>query len=140
MEQAEHDPEIRVGIGTGAGDKSVGACADLVALSRGESLAPDDAEQQAWGFGGFAAHPISKPVVGAVNGFAFGGGCELALMCDLIVAADTAQFALPEVKVGRSEEHTSELQSLMRISYAVFCLTTKNSQHAKHNTFTDHTH
>src|SRR3546814_4003695 len=100
MEQAEHDPEIRVGIGTGAGDKSVGACADLVALSRGESLAPDDAEQQAWGFGGFDAHPISKPVVGAVNGFAFGGGCELALMCDLIVAADTAQFALPEFKVG----------------------------------------
>ena len=100
LEQAEHDPEIRVVIVTGAGDKSFCAGADLVALSRGESLAPDDAGQQAWGFGGFAAHPISKPVIGAVGGFAFGGGCELALMCDLIVAADTAQFALPEVKVG----------------------------------------
>ncbi len=100
LEEAESDPEIRVVIITGAGDKSFCAGADLVALSRGESLAPDDAEQQAWGFGGFAAHPISKPVIGAVNGFAFGGGCELALMCDLVVAADTAQFALPEVKVG----------------------------------------
>jgi len=100
LEQAEHDPEIRVVIVTGAGDKSFCAGADLVALSRGESLAPDDPAQQAWGFGGFAAHPISKPVIGAVNGFAFGGGCELALMCDLVVAADHAQFALPEVKVG----------------------------------------
>ena len=100
LEEAEGDPDIRAVIVTGAGDKSFCAGADLVALSRGESLAPDDAAQQAWGFGGFAAHPISKPVIGAVNGFAFGGGCELALMCDLVVAADHAQFALPEVKVG----------------------------------------
>jgi len=94
LEQAEQDPEIRAVIVTGAGDKSFCAGADLVALSRGESLAPDDAEQQAWGFGGFAAHPISKPVIGAVNGFAFGGGCELALMCDPIPAARAAQFGL----------------------------------------------
>ena len=100
LEEAEADPEIRVIIITGAGDKSFCAGADLVALSRGEALAPDDKAQQAWGFGGFAAHPISKPIIGAVNGFAFGGGCELALMCDLIVASENAQFGLPEVKVG----------------------------------------
>ena len=100
LDEAEADPDIRVVIVTGAGDKAFCAGADLVALSRGGALAPDDKAQQAWGFGGFAAHPISKPVIGAVNGFAFGGGCELALMCDLIVAAENAQFGLPEVKVG----------------------------------------
>lgn len=100
LDEAESDPEIRVVIITGAGDKAFCAGADLVALSRGGALAPEDKAQQAWGFGGFAAHPISKPVIGAVNGFAFGGGCELALMCDLIVAAENAQFGLPEVKVG----------------------------------------
>ena len=100
LEEAENDPEIRAVIITGAGDKAFCAGADLVALSRGGQLAPDDKAQQAWGFGGFAAHPISKPVIGAVNGFAFGGGCELALMCDIVVASENAQFGLPEVKVG----------------------------------------
>lgn len=100
LEEAENDPEVRAVVITGAGDKAFCAYADLVALSRGENLAPDDKTQQAWGFGGYAAHPISKPIIGAVNGFAFGGGCELALMCDLIVAAENAQFGLPEVKVG----------------------------------------
>ena len=100
LEEAENDAEIRAVVITGAGDKSFCAGADLVALSRGGALAPEDKAQQAWGFGGFAAHPISKPIIGAVNGFAFGGGCELALMCDLIVASENAQFGLPEVKVG----------------------------------------
>ena len=77
-----------------------GIGADLVALSRGESLAPSDPDQLAWGFAGMVSHPISKPIIAAVNGFAFGGGCEIALMSDIIVAADHAQFGLPEVKVG----------------------------------------
>jgi crotonobetainyl-CoA hydratase len=100
LDEAEADPEIRVVIVTGAGDKSFCAGADLVALSRGEALQPEDKAQQAWGFAGMVAHPISKPIIAAVNGFAFGGGCEIALMSDLIVAADHAQFGLPEVKVG----------------------------------------
>ena len=100
LEEAENDPEIRVVVITGAGDKSFCAGADLVALSRGESLYPDDPAQQAWGFAGMVSHPISKPIIAAVNGFAFGGGCEIALMSDIIVAADHAQFGLPEVKVG----------------------------------------
>ncbi|HEY0596646.1 enoyl-CoA hydratase-related protein [Sphingopyxis sp.] len=100
LEEAENDPEIRAVVITGAGDKSFCAGADLVALSRGESLAPSDPEQQAWGFAGMVSHPISKPIIAAVNGFAFGGGCEIALMSDIIVAADHAQFGLPEVKVG----------------------------------------
>ena len=100
LETAEADPEIRAVIITGAGDKSFCAGADLVALSRGESLAPSDPDQLAWGFAGMVSHPISKPIIAAVNGFAFGGGCEIALMSDIIVAADHAQFGLPEVKVG----------------------------------------
>jgi crotonobetainyl-CoA hydratase len=100
LEEAENDHEIRVVVITGAGEKSFCAGADLVALSRGEPLAPSDPAQQAWGFAGMVSHPISKPVIAAVNGFAFGGGCEIALMSDLVVAADHAQFGLPEVKVG----------------------------------------
>jgi crotonobetainyl-CoA hydratase len=100
LERAEADPEIRAVILTGAGDKAFCAGADLVALSRGERLAPQDKVQAGWGFAGFVQHPISKPVIAAVNGFALGGGTELALASDLVIAAETAQFGLPEVKRG----------------------------------------
>lgn len=100
LELAENDPEIRVVILTGAGDQAFCAGADLKALSRGERLAPEDKAQRAWGFAGVVQHPISKPMIAAVNGFALGGGTELALSCDLVVAADHAQFGLPEVKRG----------------------------------------
>lgn len=100
LETAENDPEIRAVVITGAGDRSFCAGADLVALSRGESLQPDDKAQQEWGFAGMVAHPISKPIIAAVNGFALGGGTELALASDIVIAADTAQFGLPEVKRG----------------------------------------
>ncbi|HEY4278600.1 MAG TPA: enoyl-CoA hydratase-related protein, partial [Conexibacter sp.] len=52
------------------------------------------------GFAGFALAPPRKPIVAAVEGYAFGGGFELALACDLIVASRDAQFALPEVRRG----------------------------------------
>ncbi len=100
LEQAETDPDIRVVIITGAGDQAFCAGADLKALSRGERLAPEDKTQARWGFAGMVQHPISKPIIAAVNGFALGGGTELALASDLVVAADTASFGLPEVKRG----------------------------------------
>lgn len=100
LEQAEADPEIRAVIVTGAGEQSFCAGADLKAISRGEAIYPDDPVQLAWGFAGFVAHPISKPVIAAVNGFALGGGTEIALASDIIIAADHAQFGLPEVKRG----------------------------------------
>ena len=100
LEEAEHDPEVRVVILTGAGDQAFCAGADLKALSRGARLAPKDPVQAAWGFAGMVSHPISKPIIAAVNGFALGGGTELALASDLVVAADTAAFGLPEVKRG----------------------------------------
>jgi crotonobetainyl-CoA hydratase len=100
LERAEADPDVRVIILTGAGDKAFCAGADLVALSRGEPIAPTDPVQRAWGFAGFVEHPVSKPVIAAVNGFALGGGTELALASDMVIAAETAQFGLPEVKRG----------------------------------------
>ncbi len=100
LEEAQSDPEVRVVIVTGAGDQAFCAGADLKALSRGERLAPDDKTQAGWGFAGFVQHPISKPIIAAVNGFALGGGTELALASDLVVAADSASFGLPEVKRG----------------------------------------
>lgn len=98
LETAEEDPEVRVVVLTGAGDKSFSAGADLKAVAAGESLNPPGTER--WGFAGFVQHPISKPVVAAVNGTALGGGTELVLACDLAVAAETATFGLPEVKRG----------------------------------------
>lgn len=100
LHAADKDSEIRAVIVTGAGDKAFCAGADLVALSRGESLAPDDKTKQAWGFAGLITHPISKPMIGCVNGDALGGGLEITLACDLAVAVDTARFGLPEPKRG----------------------------------------
>ena len=100
LEEAEADTDVWVVILTGAGDKAFCAGADLVAVSRGDRLEPEDPKQAAWGFAGFVRHPISKPVIAAVNGFALGGGTEISLAADLVVAADTANFGLPEVKRG----------------------------------------
>lgn len=100
LEQAEHDPEVRVVILTGAGDLAFCAGQDLKAVARGEATSPDDPVKRAWGWGGIASHPISKPVIAAVNGFALGGGTEITLYADLAVAADHVAFGLPEVTRG----------------------------------------
>lgn len=100
LERADADTAIRVVIITGAGDQAFCAGADLKAISRGERIEPEDKTQRAWGFAGMVRHPISKPIIAAVNGFALGGGTEIALASDLVVAADHAQFGLPEVKRG----------------------------------------
>ncbi|MEZ0365177.1 crotonase/enoyl-CoA hydratase family protein [Mycobacterium sp. pUA109] len=98
LQQAQHDPEVRAVVITGAGDKSFCAGADLKAISRGENLFhPDHSD---WGFAGYVHHFIDKPTIAAVNGTALGGGTELALASDLVVAQERAQFGLPEVKVG----------------------------------------
>jgi crotonobetainyl-CoA hydratase len=92
------DPELRVAIVTGAGERFFSAGWDLKEAAAGADLEGD------YGPGGFAGltelHDLDKPVIAAVNGMAVGGGFELALCCDLIVAADHAQMFLPEVGVG----------------------------------------
>jgi crotonobetainyl-CoA hydratase len=95
---AQADPDVRAVVITGAGDKSFCAGADLKAIARRENLYhPDHAE---WGFAGYVHHFIDKPTIAAVNGTALGGGTELALASDLVVADGRAQFGLPEVKRG----------------------------------------
>ena len=84
---------------TGAGDRAFCAGADLKALSQGDRREPDDPRELAWGFGSIPSS-ISKPTIAAVNGFALGGGSEISLASDMIVAAETASFGLPEVKRG----------------------------------------
>jgi crotonobetainyl-CoA hydratase len=93
-----NDPDLRVAILTGAGQKFFSPGWDLKGAADGEASDSD------WGVGGFGGlnYPrnLDKPVIAAVNGIAFGGGFELVLGCDLIVAEEHATFALPEIKVG----------------------------------------
>lgn len=98
LEEAHTDPEVRAVVLTGAGDKSFCAGADLKAISRGENLFHPTRGD--WGFAGYVQHVIDKPTIAAVNGTALGGGTELALASDLVVAEESAKFGLPEVKRG----------------------------------------
>ena len=92
------DPELRVAIITGAGEKLFSAGWDLKEAAQGM---PPDSDYGVGGFGGLQQLPnLNKPVIAAVNGMAVGGGFELALSADLIVAAEHARFALPEARAG----------------------------------------
>jgi crotonobetainyl-CoA hydratase len=98
LQQAQDDADVRAVVLTGAGDKSFCAGADLKAISRRENIFhPAHPE---WGFAGYVSHFIDKPTIAAVNGTALGGGTELALASDLVVAEERAKFGLPEVKRG----------------------------------------
>jgi crotonobetainyl-CoA hydratase len=92
------DPDLRVAIVTGGGGKFFSAGWDLKGAAAGE---PPDADYGVGGFGGLQELPgLNKPVIAAINGMAVGGGFELALSCDMILAADHARFALPEIRAG----------------------------------------
>lgn len=93
----DQDPSLRVGIVTGTG-RFFSAGWDLNAANSGEAV---DAVHSPGGFAGLTEYfTLSKPVIAAVNGLAVGGGFELALAADLIVASETAQFWLPEAQLG----------------------------------------
>lgn len=91
------DPQLRVGVITGAGTAFC-AGADLKELAANRPI--HDPEHPEWGFAGIVQHYVDKPLIAAVNGFALGGGTEIALACDLVVADETATFGLPEVRRG----------------------------------------
>lgn len=92
------DDTLRVAILTAAGDRFFCPGWDLKAAAAGE---PPDADYGVGGFGGLQQLPgLNKPVIGAINGLAFGGGFEIALSCDLLIVAEHATFALPEINSG----------------------------------------
>ncbi|MEQ9260864.1 MAG: carnitinyl-CoA dehydratase [Roseovarius sp.] len=92
------DPELRVAIITGAGEKFFCPGWDLKAAADGDAV---DGDYGVGGFGGLQElRAMNKPVIAAVNGICCGGGFEWALSADIILAADHAQFALPEIRSG----------------------------------------
>ena len=111
------DPALRVAIVTGAGARFFSAGWDLKAAARGEEDGAD------FGPGGFAGltelFDLHKPVIAAVNGIAAGGGFELALACDLIVACEEAEFFLPEVNVGLIPDAGGVLRLPRRLPRAI---------------------
>ncbi len=110
------DPDLRVAIITGAGDKFFCAGWDLKAAAGGEAV---DEDYGAGGFGGLQELPdLNKPVIAAVNGIACGGGLELALSADIILAADHATFALPEIRSGTVADAAS-IKMPKRIPYHI---------------------
>jgi crotonobetainyl-CoA hydratase len=128
------NPDLRVAILTGAGEKFFSAGWDLKAVSKGEQA---DADYGVGGFGGLQELPdMNKPIIGAINGIACGGGLEIMISTDIIIAAEHATFALPEINVGVIADAAS-IKLRRRIPYHVaveFLMTGRwmDTKEAKH--------
>ncbi len=110
------DPELRVAIITGAGEKFFCPGWDLKAAADGDEV---DGDYGQGGFGGLQELPgLNKPVIAAINGICCGGGLELALSADIILAADHASFALPEIRSGTVADAAS-IKLPKRIPYHI---------------------
>src|SRR6201997_2373667 len=99
FENARDDSNVRGVILTGAGEKAFAAGADISEVANQTAIEAEESTR----FGQSVTDLIEnlgKPVVAAVNGFALGGGCELAMACTLRIAAESARFGQPEVKLG----------------------------------------
>jgi enoyl-CoA hydratase len=96
LEEMDRDPEVRVMIVTG-GEKVFAAGADIKEMA---DAGPFDERIQGRLAFRDRINKISKPVIAAVSGYALGGGCELALSCDIIIASETARFGQPEINLG----------------------------------------
>ncbi|MFK7958964.1 MAG: enoyl-CoA hydratase-related protein [Phycisphaerales bacterium] len=96
LERWDEDPAIAVVVLTG-GPRAFAAGADIGEMATRGAIEMEERDQfRTWD----RIRRVRKPLVAAVNGFALGGGCELMMICDVIVAADTAQFGQPEIKLG----------------------------------------
>ncbi|NBR37797.1 MAG: crotonobetainyl-CoA hydratase [Alphaproteobacteria bacterium] len=98
------DHDLRVGIITAKGDRIFSAGWDLKSLNSGDAKLDEWWDDGDYGEGGFAGltenWSLNKPVIGALNGLVIGGGFEIALACDLLIASDHVEFALPEMPLG----------------------------------------
>lgn len=111
FDDLDADDSLRVGVLAG-GAKAFSSGADLAALRRGQSpVVPGR------GFGGLTERPPLKPLIAAVEGYALGGGFEMVLACDLVVAASDAQFGLPEVTRGLIASAGGLLRLPTRVPY-----------------------
>lgn len=100
----KEDEDAWIAILTGAGERAFSAGNDLkataAATARGEQMIARPPDNRPMYFGGVVGLQCDKPIIAAVNGVAAGGGFEIALACDLIIASENARFALPEPRVG----------------------------------------
>jgi enoyl-CoA hydratase len=97
FDELEHDQRVRAVVLTGAGERIFCAGMDLAAVGAGQAAAINGVPG---GFAGIVRRDFGKPLIAAVNGAALGGGFEIVLACDLVVAAASARFGLPEVGLG----------------------------------------
>jgi enoyl-CoA hydratase len=98
LEELQADDSVRVVVITGAGEKSFVAGADIAEFEGRTALTQRDVMTGRSLFTAFDA--FTKPVIAMINGFCLGGGCELAMACDLRIASDKARFAQPEINLG----------------------------------------
>ncbi len=115
------DPELRVGIVTAAGDRVFSAGWDIKAAQAQDEVGKW--WEQDYGPGKFAGltelWDLNKPVIAAVNGHALGGGLELAIACDLLIAVEHAEFAMPELPIGILPDSGGIQRIPRRLPYAV---------------------
>ena len=100
LERADEDEEVHVLILTGAGDKAFMAGADLNEMAKRSTKSELGIYSRRRRAVTTRLEHLSKPSIAAVNGYAFGGGCEMAMACTLRIAADTAKFGQPEINLG----------------------------------------
>lgn len=100
LDEAEHNPSIRVIIVTGSGEKSFVAGADIKEFADYDSAAATQMSRKGQATVFDRIERLSKPVIAAINGFALGGGLELALACHIRYASENARLGLPEVTLG----------------------------------------
>jgi len=99
FEDVRDDAAVRGVILTGSGDKAFAAGADIAEMSTSTGVQAEESTRHAQAVTELIEN-LGKPVIAAVNGFALGGGCELAMACTIRIAAETAKFGQPEVKLG----------------------------------------
>ena len=98
LDAVEHDDSVRCLILTGSGDKAFAAGADIKEMA--DQSYADMYKANFFSLGHDRITRFRKPIIAAVNGFALGGGCELAMLCDFIVASEKAKFGQPEINLG----------------------------------------